>query len=109
VPARLEAEGYDDTAGQVARLAKLELNGDGGDPAATVTIPGGAIHMLAGGGFDPQAADRKRADRRAELESEIQRAQAKLANERFVERAPAEVVDAERAKLARLEEDLAAL
>jgi valyl-tRNA synthetase len=109
VPARLEAEGYDDTAGQVARLARLDLNGAAGEPAATVTIPGGSIHVLAGGGFDPQAADRKRAERRAELEGEIKRAQSKLANERFVERAPAEVVDAERAKLARLEEDLAAL
>ena len=65
--------------------------------------------MLAGGAFDPAAAQRRNAERRAEIEAEIARAEGKLANEGFVARAPAEVVAAEREKLQRLRADLEAL
>jgi valyl-tRNA synthetase len=65
--------------------------------------------VLAGGGFDPEQAERRRAERRAELEAEVARAEGKLANERFVERAPAHVVEGERAKLERLRGELEAL
>jgi valyl-tRNA synthetase len=58
--------------------------------------------------------DRARVDgnREAEIErlrKEVARAEAMLANERFVANAPAEVVDAERAKLERYRRELAAL
>jgi valyl-tRNA synthetase len=43
------------------------------------------------------------------LEKEIARGEGMLANERFVERAPAEVVEAEREKLARYRRELDAL
>ena len=43
------------------------------------------------------------------MEREIERAEGKLANQRFVERAPAEVVEAERAKLRRYRDELARL
>jgi valyl-tRNA synthetase len=46
---------------------------------------------------------------RARLQGEIERAEAMLANERFVARAPAEVVDAERAKLERYRRELDAI
>ena len=46
---------------------------------------------------------------RARLEKEIARAEAMLANERFVARAPADVVEGERAKLARYRRELEAL
>jgi valyl-tRNA synthetase len=45
----------------------------------------------------------------ARLKKEIARAEGMLANERFVGNAPAEVVEAEREKLARYRRDLAAL
>jgi valyl-tRNA synthetase len=109
VPARMEADGYDATIEQVARLARLELRADGGDPVASVAIPGGAVHVLAGGAFDPAAAERRNAERRVEIEGEIARAQDKLANEGCVARAAAEVVAAEREKLERLRADLEAL
>ena len=107
--ARLEADGYDGVAEQVARLARFEFSEDGGAPLATVTVPGGVVRVLAGGGFDPEEAARRRAKRRAELEAEMARVEAKLANERFVERAPAHVVEGERAKLDRLRGELDAL
>ena len=43
VPARLEAAGYESTAGHVARLARVEWSSDGGEPVATVGVPGGSI------------------------------------------------------------------
>jgi valyl-tRNA synthetase len=109
VPARLEADGYDGVAEQVARLARFEFSEDGGDPVATVTVPGGVVRVLAGGGFDPEEAERRRAKRRAELEAQVARVKGKLGNDRFVERAPAHVVEGERAKLERLRAELDAL
>jgi valyl-tRNA synthetase len=106
VPARLEAEGYDGTAAQVARLARFAFATDPGEAVATVPVPGGSVQVLAGGGFDPEQAERRRADRRAELEAEVARAEEKLANQRFVERAPAQVVERERAKLEQLRGEL---
>ncbi|MBV9310265.1 MAG: hypothetical protein JOZ73_05510, partial [Solirubrobacterales bacterium] len=46
---------------------------------------------------------------RAKLEQEIQRARAKLENEGFVNKAPEEVVNGEREKLARLQAELESL
>ncbi len=43
------------------------------------------------------------------LRKEVARAEGMLANERFVEEAPADVVDAEREKLERYRRELAAL
>jgi valyl-tRNA synthetase len=110
VPARLEAEGYENVAEHVARLARLELAGGGGDEAvATVSVPGGSVAIFAGGGFDPSAADAKSEKLRTQLESEIRRSEGKLANAGFVDKAPAPVVEAEREKLGRLRTELAAL
>ena len=76
---------------------------------ASVPIPGGAVQVLAGGGFDPEAAERRRAERRAKVQAEIDRAEAKLANRGFVDNAPPDVVAAERDKLTALREELDAL
>ncbi len=72
-------------------------------------IPGGAIEILAGGELDLEAASRRLGQRRAKLAEEIQRAERKLGNDGFVAKAPPQVVDAEREKLRRLQEELAAL
>jgi valyl-tRNA synthetase len=106
VPARLDADGYEAMASQVARLARLDLSSDGGDPVARVTIPGGAVLVYAGGGFDPRAAERRRKERRERLRAEIGRSEHKLENPGFVENAPGRVVEAEREKLARLRAEL---
>jgi len=100
LPARLAADGYDGTAAAVARLARLELRADGGAAAAEVPVPGGAVELLPSADLDAEAAGARLAARRDKLDAEIARLEGKLANERFVERAPAEVVAAEREKLA---------
>ncbi len=109
VPGRLEAPGYEAMAAQVARLARLDLRTDGGDPVARVVIPAGALAVFAGGGFDPGAAERRRGQRRDQLRADVARSEGKLANRGFVEKAPAAVVDAEREKLARLRAEVEAL
>ena len=112
LPARLAAAGYEDTGPHVARLARLDLAdgaGDGAEAVAEVPVPGGAVELLAGGGFDPAEADRRIAARRDQLDEEIARLEGKLANERFVERAPAAVVEDERSKLDEYRQELARL
>jgi valyl-tRNA synthetase len=56
--------------------------------------------------LDPGEAERRRREKRTQLEGEIARAQGKLANEQFVSKAPPEVVQAERAKLERFQAEL---
>jgi valyl-tRNA synthetase len=58
---------------------------------------------------DKRAGDGNAAAEIERLQKEIQRAEGMLANDRFVERAPAEVVEAEREKLARYRRELDAL
>jgi valyl-tRNA synthetase len=109
LPARLAAEGYEETQDQLARLAHLSFSPDGGDPAASIAIPGGAIEVLPTPELDLGAAERKRAARRAAVEQEMERAERKLANQGFVSKAPPDVVAAERDKLSALRQELEAL
>ncbi|MDX6689710.1 MAG: valyl-tRNA synthetase [Solirubrobacteraceae bacterium] len=112
VPAVLQASGYEETADQVAALARIALTdapSNGASAVATVTIPGGTVAVLDSDELDLGAAERRREAERERLRSEIARAEGKLANERFVAKAPAPVVEAERTKLAELQGDLAAL
>jgi valyl-tRNA synthetase len=109
VPARLAAEGYEDTGEHLARLGRLSFTADGGDPVATVPVPGGAIEILPSEDVDVEGAQRRLAARRAKLAEEIERAERKLGNQGFVAKAPAEVVQAERDKLERLRAELESL
>jgi valyl-tRNA synthetase len=108
IPARVDAEGYDPAIlPHVARLARFEFRANGtGEETAHVAVPGGSVHVLDSDAIDQGEAQRRRDARREELRAEIQRAEGKLANTRFVERAPAHVVEAEREKLARFNEEL---
>ena len=81
----------------VGRLARFELTENGGDPIAAV----GPVKVLASGGIDAGAVAARLEKRREELRSEVARAEGKLANEKFVARAPAELVEEEQAKLER--------
>jgi valyl-tRNA synthetase len=106
VPARLDAPGYDRTAEHIARLARVDFSPDGAEPVATVPVPGGAVALFASDAVDLEAEARRTAERRETLQAEIARAEGKLANEKFVARAPAAVVQGERDKLAALRAEL---
>jgi valyl-tRNA synthetase len=86
----------------VGRLARFEFCEDGGDPVAAV----GPVKVLASAEIDAEAVAARLEARRKELRSEVARAEGKLGNEKFVDRAPAEVVAEERQKLERYRAEL---
>ncbi len=87
----------------VARLARVEFGADGtGEAVATV----GAVEIMPSDGVDAELVRAGLEARRAELQGEVSRAEGKLANERFVAKAPADVVEAEREKLDRYRREL---
>ena len=103
----------------LARLESLELVDELPPPsgtARTITAAGIEICMHLGTAGDLALERRRLEDKLKEATSEIKRAESKLANESFVAKAPAAVVDKERAKLdehrstvAKLEKQLAGL
>jgi len=109
LPARLAGGSLQGTSGQVARLARLDLSGGGGAPVAEVPVAGGAVELLESDAFDPEEAGRRIQAQRAKLADEVQRLEAKLGNDRFVQRAPADVVEGEREKLGEYQRALARL
>jgi valyl-tRNA synthetase len=80
----------------VSRLARVEFSDDGGEPMASV----GGVELLETEGIDPKTVEARIEDRREKLRAEVKRGEGKLSNEGFVAKAPADVVDAEREKLA---------
>jgi valyl-tRNA synthetase len=80
----------------VSRLARIEFSEDGGEPIASVA----GVELLETEGVDPDAVAARIEERREKLRAEVQRGEGKLSNEGFVDKAPADVVDAERDKLA---------
>jgi valyl-tRNA synthetase len=95
--------GYAACRDALARLARLEWAEVAGEP---LEIAGVAI---AAPQADPAEIERKQAEERARLQAEIDRAEAKLANQGFVAKAPEAVVQAERDKLADLQRRIAEL
>jgi valyl-tRNA synthetase len=102
LPARLD--GHAETADIIANLARLSWE-DGGEAAVRV----GAVSILPTGDVDFDAGQRRIEKERSRLEEEIRRLKGKLANEKFVSRAPEAVVQAERDKLEAFQRELAAL
>jgi valyl-tRNA synthetase len=106
---QLAAEGYDELAAQVARLARFEwvdASAVDGDVIATVPIPGGGVQVLPSEAFDAEEASRRIEKKRAGLVTEIERAEKKLSNEQFVAKAPPALVEEERRKLEEYREAL---
>jgi valyl-tRNA synthetase len=80
----------------VSRLARVAFSEDGGEPIASVA----GVELLETEGIDPDAVAARIEERRERLRAEVKRGEGKLSNEGFVDKAPADVVDAERDKLA---------
>ncbi len=107
--ARFEADepGADDWYAAFApafrALARVELDGDRGaaeraEGENVVPVPGGRLAVAAT--VDPAEEAARLAAHLAKLDAEVTRFEAKLGNAAFVEKAPAAIVDKERAKLA---------
>jgi valyl-tRNA synthetase len=80
----------------VGRLSRFEFGeADGGEPVAAI----GSVKVLASEEIDAEAVAARLERRREELRAEVERGERKLANEGFVAKAPAEVVEEERGKL----------
>ncbi|MDQ3981751.1 MAG: valine--tRNA ligase, partial [Actinomycetota bacterium] len=97
-----ELEPLLDQVTSLARLESVEVVADLGPPGSdprTITPAGIEAAMHLGATVDP-AVERQRLERkRDELLAEVARAEGKLANRAFVGKAPAAVVEKERAKL----------
>ena len=98
----------------LAKLAKLEsvrvLAAGEEAPLAAIALVGEMQVLVPMAGLIDKDAELARLDKElARLEGEVKRVGGKLANEGFVAKAPAEVLDKERAKLAEAEQALAKL
>ena len=89
----------------VSRLGRVRLGVAGGEPGASVA----GFGILPSEGLDTDELTARLAARRTRLEDELKKIEGKLGNERFVEKAPAEVVAEERQKLERVRAELAEL
>jgi valyl-tRNA synthetase len=107
--AKIESEALEADSALIARLARLDLASFDGDVTDSIAVPGGTVEISAGDAIDVEAQKRERAQRRAGIEGEIERAESKLSNQAFVAKAPAELVAGEQEKLDRLRGELAAL
>ena len=77
-----------------------------GEINTVVPIPGGGVQVLPSEAFDPEEVQRRLEKKAADLRKEIERLEKKLANEQFVAKAPAAVVEEERRKLEEYREAL---
>jgi valyl-tRNA synthetase len=84
----------------VARLARISFDGDGVGPEGEPLAQVGPVEILASDEIDADEVRRRMGQRREALRAEVERAERKLANDGFTSQAPADVVDAEREKLA---------
>jgi valyl-tRNA synthetase len=117
--ARISVEGprreaLEALAGEVRRLARLEsLDVTGGvlDSAgsARLVVEGAEVLVPLMGVLDPAVECERIRRRMLDVDGDAMRAEQKLANEGFVGNAPAEVVEAQRRKLAGLKEERAGL
>ncbi|WP_327283421.1 MULTISPECIES: valine--tRNA ligase [unclassified Streptomyces] len=109
VPARLDLAGTALAAHEAAIRQVLRLQPEGDDFSATATLPvAGATVALDLSGTIDVAAERKRLTKDlGAAEKEKQQAEAKLGNEAFLAKAPDNVVDKIKGRLAKAEADIA--
>ncbi|MET9318971.1 valine--tRNA ligase [Streptomyces sp. NPDC003038] len=109
VPARLDLAGTTLAAHEAAIRQLLRLQPEGDSFSATATLPvGGATVALDLSGTIDVAAERKRLSKDlGAAQKERQQAQAKLGNEAFLAKAPDNVIDKIRGRLAKSDTDIA--
>jgi valyl-tRNA synthetase len=118
IPARLVPEGtdtrslYERSQVTIERLARFDIqigSGDGAAPGLSLSIPGAAVELLPNDALDLKEAKTRIAAHVAHLRAEIEGARGRLSNPGFVEKAPEDVVQQWRDKLADFERELAEL
>ncbi|MFD9412295.1 valine--tRNA ligase [Streptomyces sp. NPDC059989] len=109
VPARLDLSGTVLAAHEAAirQVLRLQPEGDAFSATATLPVAGGTVALDLSGTIDV-AAERKRLTKDlGAAEKEKQQAEAKLGNEAFIAKAPDNVVDKIKGRLAKAEADIA--
>jgi valyl-tRNA synthetase len=105
LPAAISGD-FDGILDGILLLARLELADTAPADVQPIPVPGGTIAILPNPHVDLDAHAKRIAEQRKTLQAEIKRAEGKLANAGFVDKAPADVVQAERDKLERLKREL---
>ncbi|MEV6109874.1 valine--tRNA ligase [Streptomyces sp. NPDC051940] len=109
VPARLElgGTGLEPHEAAIRQLLRLQPEGDGFSPTASLPVAGAKVSLDLSGAID-FAAERKRlAKDLAAAEKEKAQATAKLGNEAFLAKAPDQVVEKIRTRLTAADADIA--
>jgi valyl-tRNA synthetase len=88
----------------VGRLSRFAFSADDGDGVPVAAV--GPVKVLDSDEIDAGAVAERLEKRRDELRAEVERGERKLANQGFVAKAPAEVVEEERGKLERYRAEL---
>ena len=89
-----------------AKISTLEMGESVEAPANAATQVFEEMEIFLGDVVDPEKERARLEKQRAKLEGGIRGLEGKLGNAKFVERAPAHVVEAERARLADLQSQL---
>jgi valyl-tRNA synthetase len=111
VPARLDLSGTQLASHEAAirQLLRLQPEGDGFHATATLPVAGATVTLDLSGTIDVVAERKRLAKDLAAAEKETAQAEAKLGNEAFLAKAPDNVVDKIRTRLAKAEEDIVRL
>jgi valyl-tRNA synthetase len=96
---------------RLATISTLDVLDEPGDPTgcARLVADGARLLIPLAGVLDPDVERSRLARRIAEVEAATSRSEAKLGNGSFVSKAPANVVEKERKRLAALRDEAAAL
>jgi valyl-tRNA synthetase len=111
IPARIVGDAYEGSVDAIARLARFDLVMDGGDGevVGSIGLEGATVEVLPSDTVDPAEVQARIEAERKRLLAERDRARGKLSNKGFTDKAPPELVQAEREKLERFESELAEL
>ncbi|MEU0948858.1 valine--tRNA ligase [Streptomyces canus] len=111
VPARLDLSGTQLAAHEAAirQLLRLQPEGDGFSATATLPVAGATVALDLSGTIDVAAERKRLAKDLATAEKEKAQAEAKLGNEAFLAKAPDNVVEKIRTRLAKAEGDIVRL
>ncbi|MFD9336425.1 valine--tRNA ligase [Streptomyces sp. NPDC060028] len=111
VPARLDLAGTPLAAHEAAirQLLRLQPEGDAFSATATLPVAGATVALDLSGTIDVAAERARLTKDLGAAEKEKQQAEAKLGNEAFIAKAPDNVVDKIKGRLAKAEADIARL